>query len=120
MKALPVIIPVLFALLLLGCTRNTSDKTILVETGIQTNSENPGQSLNEYYSTMDFSCKTDSDCEAKDVRNCCGYYPQCVNSGFRPDPDLVSKQCEKEKSASICGFPEIESCKCINKRCEPN
>jgi hypothetical protein len=35
--------------------------------------------LNEYYDNNDYSCRTDSDCEIKDIHNCCEYDPKCVN-----------------------------------------
>jgi hypothetical protein len=66
-------------------------------------------------------CNTDSDCEIKDVHNCCGYYPQCVNKDFIPDIEAVIKECKKlEESgiSSICGFPEIAYCVCVDNSCE--
>ena len=76
------------------------------------------KTLNQYYSEIDYSCSTDTDCEIKNIGNCCGQYLQCVNRNARTDPDLVRKLCEKEGAASICGFKSISSCACINKRCE--
>ena len=73
----------------------------------------------EYAENIDYSCEIDEDCEIKDVRNCCGYYPKCVNTNFEPDPDFVNNICEKEELVEICGFPEINQCICVNKKCEP-
>lgn len=64
------------------------------------------------------SCNTDSDCAVKDVGNCCGAYPMCVNKGTRTDPAAVRAQCEKQGMASICGFQEVSGCQCVKGQCE--
>ncbi len=64
------------------------------------------------------SCKTDSDCAVKDVGNCCGAYPMCVNKDTRTDPGAVRAQCAKDGMASVCGFQEISGCQCVEGRCE--
>jgi hypothetical protein len=64
------------------------------------------------------SCTADSDCAIKDVHNCCGYYPGCVNKDFQPDIDTVVKRCKEKNGADICGFPKINGCKCANNRCK--
>jgi hypothetical protein len=66
---------------------------------------------------VDYSCKVDSDCEVKNVGNCCGYYPACVNVDSPTFPDLVRARCEAEGMMSICGFPEISGCQCVEGRC---
>lgn len=63
-------------------------------------------------------CKTDSDCAVKNVGNCCGYYPMCVNKDAKTDPAAVRAQCEKDGMASICGFREISGCQCVDGQCE--
>ncbi len=40
-------------------------------------------------------CETDSDCAVKNVGNCCGYYPACVNKFFVPDLEAVQKECQE-------------------------
>jgi hypothetical protein len=77
-----------------------------------------GYDLDEYYSNIDYSCNTDSDCVIKDVHNCCGYYPKCVNKDTEVNSDYVSKACATEKMGSICGFPSINSCRCVQNKCE--
>ncbi len=67
---------------------------------------------------VDFSCKTSSDCKIKDVGNCCGSYPACVNKDSRTFPAEVKAQCIKEGMSGICGFPSISSCTCTNNKCE--
>ncbi len=63
-------------------------------------------------------CETDADCVIKDMRNCCGYNPKCVNKEFpEPDPEEVARKCEESNMMSVCGFPAIESCKCENNTC---
>ncbi|HEU0152898.1 MAG TPA: hypothetical protein VFQ84_06100 [Arenimonas sp.] len=63
------------------------------------------------------SCRTDSDCAVKDVGNCCGYFPMCVNKDARTDPAAVRAQCGKDGMSSICGFREISGCQCVDNRC---
>jgi hypothetical protein len=67
---------------------------------------------------IDSSCKTDADCAVKNVGNCCGYYPACVNVNSPTDPKGVQAECAKKGMASVCGFPEISSCNCTQGRCE--
>lgn len=69
-------------------------------------------------SNPDRSCQADSDCAVKDVGNCCGYFPRCVNKDARTDPAGVRAQCEKDGMSSICGFQEISGCQCVEGRCE--
>ncbi len=64
------------------------------------------------------SCNTNSDCAVKDVGNCCGAYPMCVNKDTRTDPAAVRAQCAKDGMASICGFQEVSGCQCVKGQCE--
>lgn len=64
------------------------------------------------------SCQTDSDCVVKDIGNCCGYFPACVNKNSPTDPEGVKAKCAKEGISSICGFQEIESCSCVQGSCK--
>lgn len=73
-------------------------------------------SLDKYYEGIDYSCSADADCDIKDVHNCCGYFPKCVNKNAKTDPDYVRKACG-EGLASVCGFPAIDGCKCAEKKC---
>lgn len=66
---------------------------------------------------VDRSCKADADCAVKDVGNCCGYYPACVNRDSPTFPAQVKAQCEAEGRMSICGFKEIAGCTCVEGRC---
>ena len=67
---------------------------------------------------LDSSCRVDSDCEVKNVGNCCGYFPACVNKDAQPDPEAVQARCAETGMASVCGFREIQSCSCVDNRCE--
>ena len=66
---------------------------------------------------VDRSCKTDADCTVKDVGNCCGYYPACVNVDSPTDPQGVKARCSKEGMMGVCGFPAIDSCSCVKGEC---
>jgi len=74
--------------------------------------------LDDYRETIDFSCETDEDCEIKDVHNCCGYYPECVNQDAEVNPELVTQICADSGLAGVCGFPQITACKCTDNKCE--
>lgn len=67
---------------------------------------------------IDRSCSTDAQCTVKDVGNCCGYYPACVNVDSPTDPEGVKAQCAKSGTASVCGFPSITSCQCVAGQCQ--
>lgn len=67
---------------------------------------------------IDNSCTRDADCTVKNVGNCCGYYPACVNVNSPTDPDAVQAQCAREGTMSICGFPSISGCQCVAGECQ--
>ena len=67
---------------------------------------------------VDYACTTDADCAIKDVGNCCGYYPACVNSDSPTFPEQVKAQCAERGMSSICGFPALSGCQCVDNRCE--
>ncbi len=79
----------------------------------------PRNGLSSYEASIDRSCQTDADCTVKDVHNCCGYYPACVNKDAKTDPALVQQLCAKEGMAGVCGFPAISSCGCVAHACQP-
>ncbi len=64
-----------------------------------------------------YACTKDSDCVVKDVHNCCGYYPACVNTSAVIDVEAVNRECAKQNVAGVCGFPEISGCTCQNGLC---
>ena len=67
---------------------------------------------------VDYSCTTDAHCTVKDVGNCCGYYPACVNVDSPTFPEQVKAACAESGTAGICGFPSISGCQCVEGRCE--
>ncbi len=67
---------------------------------------------------VDRSCRVDADCEVKNIGNCCGYYPACVNRNSPTFPERVRARCEAEGMMSVCGFREISDCRCVEGRCE--
>jgi hypothetical protein len=68
---------------------------------------------------LDYHCTSDADCAVKDVGNCCGAYPACVNKDSPTDPAAVQAQCAKQGRMSACGFREIDACSCTQGRCSP-
>ena len=66
---------------------------------------------------LDRSCRSDADCEVKNVGNCCGYYPACLNKDSPTDPAGVQARCARDGVMSTCGFPTIESCRCDAGKC---
>jgi hypothetical protein len=65
----------------------------------------------------DRSCQVDADCAVKDVGNCCGYFPACVNTQAQTFPERVKAACSAQGLSSICGFEDISACACIEGRC---
>ena len=74
--------------------------------------------LENYRSSLNKSCNTSNECVIANIGNCCGYYPTCLNKDAKPDADFVNRICNKASIAGMCGFPSIESCECIENRCE--
>lgn len=66
---------------------------------------------------VDYACQSDADCAVKNIGNCCGYYPACVNVDSRTFPEQVKQRCDAEGMSSICGFAEISACRCVEQRC---
>lgn len=67
---------------------------------------------------VDYSCRSDADCAIKNVGNCCGYYPACVNVDSPTFPEQVQAECAASGLSGICGFPSLTGCQCVNNRCE--
>ncbi|MGY0505987.1 hypothetical protein [Luteimonas sp. e5] len=66
---------------------------------------------------VDTSCRTDADCTVKNVGNCCGYYPACVNVNAKVDPQAVADECRRTGRVGVCGFPDISACRCVSGQC---
>jgi hypothetical protein len=125
----------LIALQLFGCAAPTSSSdTPKAPAAEQTAPSAPGASVEQPPAaprpdTMDSkpvvdasnpsrSCRTDSDCKVKDVGNCCGAFPMCVNKDAKTDPAAVQARCAKEGMASVCGFVEVSGCQCVQGQCQ--
>lgn len=67
---------------------------------------------------VDYTCRSDADCTVKDVGNCCGYYPACVNVDSPTFPEQVKAACAASGTSGVCGFPSIGGCACVQGRCE--
>jgi len=98
-----------FLLPLAACTRVAPPATAQAATPVSAEQSAP---------VLDFSCQSDSQCVVKNVGNCCGYYPACVNQLSPTDPAGVQAQCAASETMGICGFPQISACACVNQRCE--
>jgi hypothetical protein len=69
---------------------------------------------------VDYSCRTRADCAVKNVGNCCGAQPACVNKDSPVDAAAVQAQCQASGMMGVCGFQEISACQCVSGRCEPD
>lgn len=67
---------------------------------------------------LDKSCQSNADCAVKNVGNCCGAMPACVNKDSPTDPAAVQAECARSGRMSVCGFREISACQCSDGRCE--
>ncbi len=65
----------------------------------------------------DRSCRLASDCAVRNVGNCCGYFPACVNKDAKVDPEAVRAQCAREGMSSVCGWKDIQACDCVQGQC---
>ncbi|MDZ4047175.1 MAG: hypothetical protein U1E00_02360 [Pseudoxanthomonas sp.] len=68
--------------------------------------------------TVDYSCRTSADCAVKNVGNCCGAMPACVNKDSPTDPQGVQAQCAASGRMGVCGFADVTACQCVSGRCE--
>ena len=67
---------------------------------------------------IDRSCRSDADCTVKNVGNCCGAYPACVNVTSPIDPAGVQARCQAQGMMGVCGFTEIQGCRCLQGQCQ--
>ena len=66
---------------------------------------------------IDTHCRSNADCAVKNVGNCCGAMPACVNRDSPTDPQAVQAQCQAKGMMGLCGFREISACQCDNGQC---
>lgn len=67
---------------------------------------------------LDRTCRSDADCTVKNVGNCCGALPACVNVNSPTDPEGVQRECARSGRMSVCGFKPIEGCQCVQGQCK--
>ena len=113
MKKIILLFTACIIVLLIGCDNinqhGTPDKindTGINDTGARNKSGN-----------SPFFCSSNSDCVVKDVHNCCGYYPRCVNRDYIPDIEAVVRKCKEKGIVSVCGWAQISKCKCRQNKC---
>lgn len=106
----------LLCVALAGCAAPASNTGISAPPATDTAAAPPVQRT---AGALDYSCRTRADCAVKNVGNCCGAEPACVNKDSPVDPAAVQAQCKASGMMSICGFQEIASCQCVSGRCEP-
>ena len=66
---------------------------------------------------VDRSCKIAADCAVKDVGNCCGYMPSCVNKDSPTFPEQVKAQCKAQGRVGACGMQNVTGCECTAGKC---
>ncbi|MDR7134906.1 hypothetical protein J2X06_002115 [Lysobacter niastensis] len=67
---------------------------------------------------IDSTCRSDADCAIKNVGNCCGEFPACVNVNSPTDPAGVQAECARTGRMSVCGFRQIQGCQCVQGQCQ--
>jgi len=67
---------------------------------------------------VDYGCRSNADCAVKNVGNCCGAMPACVNKDSPTDPQGVQAQCAASGRMGVCGFVDVTACQCVGGRCE--
>lgn len=66
---------------------------------------------------VDYRCEVDADCTVKDIGNCCGRYLACVNRASPTFPERVRQVCAEKGLSGVCGWPDIQACRCVAQRC---
>lgn len=67
---------------------------------------------------LNLRCQTAVDCEVKNIGNCCGFLPVCVNKASPTAPDLVLARCAASGEEPICDHPMIYACLCERGICK--
>jgi len=105
-------------LALAACAAPATSAPVVADPTPVSDASPPGTPLPANPLQPDRSCRVDADCAVKNVGNCCGYQPACVNANAQVDPQAVQADCARRGIAGVCGFVEIEACSCVNSRCE--
>lgn len=104
----------------LGCAQrgDASSAVDVAPTSVAVDATTPATPPADAPGSVDFSCTTDADCAIKDVGNCCGAYPACVNRNSPTFPEQVKAQCAAQGLSSVCGYPSITGCQCVEGKCD--
>ncbi|MBS0463889.1 MAG: hypothetical protein JSS03_02760 [Proteobacteria bacterium] len=70
------------------------------------------------YAHPDRRCTVDADCQVKNVGNCCGAFPMCVNKDAPVDAQAVKAQCAREHRFGMCHVVAVRGCSCVHGQCE--
>lgn len=65
----------------------------------------------------DRRCTGDADCQVKNVGNCCGAFPTCVNKAAPVDAQAVKAQCAREHRFGMCHAIAVRGCSCVQGQC---
>jgi len=114
-RMIVMVLTALVAVLLLGCLPQEAGEGGVPMRAARDPLE--AGSVEEYHRSIDYSCETAEDCAIKDVGNCCGAYPRCVNRDAKTFPKKVMELCSQQGLASVCGFPSISRCECQGGLC---
>lgn len=122
-RLLPALLSCLFLLAMTGCAAPASSDGVAAgpppastPTPKPTGGNLPPREAGAI--TVDYACKTSADCAVKDVGNCCGAMPACVNKNSPTDPQGVKAQCAASGRMGVCGFADVTACQCVSGRCE--
>lgn len=66
---------------------------------------------------LNLRCQADADCAVKNIGNCCGFMPACVNKTSPTAPELVLARCAASGEEPICDHPMIYACLCEQGIC---
>ncbi|WP_213600615.1 hypothetical protein [Pseudoxanthomonas japonensis] len=123
LRLLPALLSCLFLCSLTGCAAPASSDGATTEPPATvspapkpTGGNQPAREAGAV--TVDYGCKTSADCAVKNVGNCCGAMPACVNKNSPTDPQGVQAQCAASGRMGICGFADVTACHCVSGRCE--
>ena len=122
LRLLPVLLSCLCLFALAGCAApaasegTTAEPPATVPAPKPTGGNQPAREAGAV--TVDYGCKTSADCAVKNVGNCCGAMPACVNKNSPTDPQGVQTQCAASGRMGVCGFADVTACQCVSGRCE--
>lgn len=105
-------------LLLAACASapRTSAPEVSAAAAIEAPAESSAESLPEL-PALNLRCRTDADCAVKNIGNCCGFLPACVNQASPTAPDLVLARCAASGEEPNCDHPMIYACLCEQGIC---